>query len=624
MSDYRSYQIHARRLLDHLTRLEKKGPPVNPSARESLDAALRNISEEIVRRTRQSSLDIAKGGDAFHISIFDRTSSSSDTGPETPGLYDCYPPGASLWGPNTKQLESPLSTGADFPLKFPAMPSVDPGYDTDRSSDAGTSVPMHSSQHSATSVLPPPPVELEIAQEPDGWQVVPPYRTPRDPFRASYRERAYPRAPTPHHRTTGARAPHRYYTDSAGAFQPSTGDPRVSLSTENARGVLLQRGGSGRPVSRGRAATDLASEILGMGDREAEGRLSGRSAAEVELCRISKTSPPPGRGGGLIQDRRRPSQRPWELLGGAWGGGTRYSDAVAGDTLFTTATSSPMSASPPTEHPQPQPRSSSKPSPRPRFATPAMASLQRIPSHAPPSSPPGRASPPEHREQRIQGSPPSFYMQPYPMSATDVAARAYPARVYPRQTGPLPIEYFASAAPLPLSLLYPHAPGPGPAAAPFASSFPHPQAPYPPRSHVHAAGYSSAPMSRDASGQSGRSVQAAAWDGGRPPSVVQTEPGAALRGFSPSPPGSAGRRQSPRMGMRQAVEMAVARRQEGRFDPAATVFEPRPVGAGMQTWGKPLPPLPPAGGRRVIEFGELGEPVDWGRKREESGRMGGR
>ncbi|KFY74754.1 hypothetical protein V499_05240, partial [Pseudogymnoascus sp. VKM F-103] len=367
VGDFRSYEIHARCLLAHLARLERKGPQL-PAIREPLEASLRDIMAEIVRRTRESSLDIAKGGsdEAFMLSIFDRTSSSSDTGPETPGPADSYPPGAHLWGMEASQLESPVSVN-DFPLKFPAMPEVDDGYDSDWSSNASASVIMRGSHysigpgiatptnHTNINTITSPTLQLDSpTPTKEEWTVVPP-RHPRT---------TVPRADL--HRTTRALEASRYH-DTTGSFRAAA-DPRVSLSHETAMGVLERRGRGG---NRGEG-------VMGIPIPGAKGNLpSGLSAAEVALGEISKSSPPPSRGGGHIQDRgRRTSsqRRPSEMLGGksaGWQG-----EAVAGDTIFE-AVGSPLSTSTSGSGTgSGQKRSRSKPSPRPRPATPAVTALR--------------------------------------------------------------------------------------------------------------------------------------------------------------------------------------------------------------------------------------------------------
>lgn len=552
VGDYRSYEIHARCLLAHLARLERKGPAL-PSIREPLEATLHDIMAEIVRRTRESSLDIAKGGsdEAFMLSIFDRTSSSSDTGPETPGPADSYPPGAHLWGMEASQLESPVSVN-DFPLKFPAMPEVDDGYDSDWSSNASASVIMRGSHYSIGPGIATPTNPTNIITSPnpqlnsptptkEEWTIVPPRRP----------HTTVPRADL--HRTTRALEASRYH-DTTGAFRAAA-DPRVSLSHETAMGVLDRRGRTGHHSVEG---------VMGIPIPGAKGHPpSGLSAAEVALGEISKSSPPPSRGGGHIQDRgrRKSSQRrPSEMLGGKSAGW--QSEAVAGDTIFE-AVGSPLSTSTSgSGTPTGQKRSRSKPSPRPRPATPAVTALRGIPYEPRPSSS-SSSSPvtqPRRDENTTSPRPPlRMYTHPYPLSTPDFAAPLPPAK-YPRQTGPLPIEYAPalSTAPVlksdarphaattisaPAPYLYPHAPAPGPGLAPGPSSatggsqqgsgsgsgsgqgrayFPlMPSTPQQPRRvggyssqpmSRNVSGYSSAPMSRDASG--GLSAHSGSGSGG--------------------------------------------------------------------------------------------------------------
>ncbi|KFY65873.1 hypothetical protein V497_01249, partial [Pseudogymnoascus sp. VKM F-4516 (FW-969)] len=467
VGDYRSYEIHAKRLLSHLARIERKGPAL-PAIREQLEVTLQDIMAEIVRRTRESSLDIAKGGsdEAFMLSIFDRTSSSSDTGPETPGPADSYPPGAHLWGMET-QLDSPVSVN-DFPLKFPAMPEVDDGYDSDWSSNASASVIMRGSHYSIGPGIATPtnnnttitPIYGSPTPMKEEWTVVPPKRPHTTVPRTTV-----PRADL--HRTTRALEASRYH-DTTGAFRAAA-DPRVSLSHETAMGVLERRGRAGHH--------SIDNAVMGIPIPGAKGHLpSGLSAAEVALGEISKSSPPPSRGGGHIQDRRRSSQRrPSEMLGGQSAGW--QSEAVAGDTIFE-ALGSPAAG---------QKRSRSKPSPRLRQATPAVTALRGIPYEPRPSSSSSSSSATGGFPRRDENTSPlnlpsRMYTSPYPVSTPDFSAPPAPTK-YPRQTGPLPIEYapaistapllksdtrpnMASTVSAPTPYLYPHAPAPSSSLAP--------------------------------------------------------------------------------------------------------------------------------------------------------------
>ena len=111
VEDYRLYEIHGVKLKEHVTRRERHERKVQieshnmvecrlrlHEAHEMLDSRLNHIRSEIERRTPESSSVIAGGRpDAFQTSIFDRTSSSSDTGPETPGGKDKDFERAATW-----------------------------------------------------------------------------------------------------------------------------------------------------------------------------------------------------------------------------------------------------------------------------------------------------------------------------------------------------------------------------------------------------------------------------------------------------------------------------------------------------------------------------------------------
>jgi hypothetical protein len=109
VEDYRLYEIHGMKLREHVIRRQRHEQKLQietpkmveckvrlRQAHEMLEMRLRSIFNEIERRTPESSSVIAGGRpDAFQTSIFDRTSSSSDTGPETPG--DKFIDGSQGW-----------------------------------------------------------------------------------------------------------------------------------------------------------------------------------------------------------------------------------------------------------------------------------------------------------------------------------------------------------------------------------------------------------------------------------------------------------------------------------------------------------------------------------------------
>ncbi|PQE24937.1 and NB-ARC domain-containing protein [Rutstroemia sp. NJR-2017a WRK4] len=424
VEDYRLYEIHGTKLQGHLERYKKeyirrhKKEHLDPEATAiMLEEVLIIIQGEIERRTPECSHMITGGRpDAFQTSIFDRTSSSSDTGadPDTPA--DRFTDGTpwALDGEDI-QIESPSSLIHDpqflrqiEKMKYiefpPRLPKEDTGYDTDR----------EASNSNTTLTLQPPAPSLPQAspESPGGaWETVQHHRTraPKTP------------KPTPRPNSTPRRPSFR---------PPNLLVPRVTHET--AHGVIQKS--DSRPPSRG--------------------RLSGRSSAEVALAHISKASPPPIRGAGMIQDRRRSSghkvpstatqQQQLDFI-------TRtpsYAAAVAGQTRDTASRCGNEDMGSDTtslaEYDVPAPPS-------------AVASLQRIPHEREPSfeniaSP----VPVPYTPMPPYPSTPGFYyqpsqsQQPYPSSTTDLriptpSTENQPIpdpfnNIYPPLLGPLPIE----------------------------------------------------------------------------------------------------------------------------------------------------------------------------------------
>jgi hypothetical protein len=675
VADYRNYEIHGSRLLGHLDRLEKKHP-VLPEQRKALEYAQQDIQAEIDRRTRDSSTEFVKDRSGRpQASIFDRTSSSSDTGPDTPGLFDP----TSTWGTDGKlQLESPQSMHDAFHIidlrksHFPSMPDNDIGYDTDRDElpimkdvshrtarPTSTTIASNTSNKSTTAHNSP---NLEGNE----WQV---FRRKPHSSRSSL------------HRTTRTMENHRYH-DTAGSWRavyPSASDPRVMH--EIAHGSMTPINASeSRPMSRG--------------------RLSGHSTAEVALTQISKTSPPPGRGGGFIQDRGRSAHRATKSEDSASliASATRpaYSQPTASDSPMTATYQGPSLPIPIS--------ASSKPNSQDGSITPAVQSLQKLPHgyfHA--------------MDSPMSSGPGFIYQQPYPNSSTNLShmplhpgasdsnlqpyhlpaqsAHPYPDSgleppLYPRQGGPLPIEYTAGAS-SPLKRDHPHSPPLSPIpyhSFPATKCLVQGEGPYSQLlgSSLHPNGYSSQPMSRDPSGQSSgsnRSHSSLGEDvgrgvGSRRPSFAETEPAPDLPAFSPTiKPTSyqvyetamqrndSGRvRKSPRLGFSSLAgddgagwgsPVSLQR----TFNPHAPIFQPespRKAGRGQVgglmlvspllpfakiyndggnvAMSPPVPTLQPVRtadigggggvliGRRIIEFGDLPEGVDWVERRARADR----
>lgn len=289
VEDYRLYEIHGIKIREHLTRhmsrrLSRDKKEIIEEDEEMLDERLRAIKVEIARRTPESSHVILGGKhDQFQTSIFDRASSSSDAGPETPGKFDGSREGTTAWGLDIEkeQYGSParVTDDADFGRSayYPLLMPEDPGYESDREG------------------MRPKPSQRAGTEEP--WE-----RTVLRPSRAEG---------LPLHRTI--KNPERPRYRDTGAYRATSAiDPR--LSRDYAQGYLQK--------SPARA--------------QSRGRLSGQSSAEVSLAQITQTSPPPVRGEGMIQDRRPLSTQPVER-GRLTSRLPSYSTAVAGPTRDTVA-----------------------------------------------------------------------------------------------------------------------------------------------------------------------------------------------------------------------------------------------------------------------------------------------
>lgn len=214
VSDYRYYLVHGKRLWEHSEEYESKAQPLDV-IRKDLEPILTTINEEIESRERGSSQE-SLNRENFQVSIFDRTSSTSESGPsiEEPRTPDHRPPSLPLSKGNLydtigKTVDSPRSFGTASPgeptivgdspmLKMPSFPQDD-DYQGDNEDFYG-SQPMQKNPSDMTARPNAPSAEAY-----DEWQVVPPSRKPpkpRDPHRdlGSFRPRpprSRPPIPTP-------------------------------------------------------------------------------------------------------------------------------------------------------------------------------------------------------------------------------------------------------------------------------------------------------------------------------------------------------------------------------------------------------------------------------------------
>lgn len=199
VSDYRYYKVHGQRLWEHAVSDESKTQHLQ-TIRNDLTPVLKRIDEEIQQREPSSSQEDLKDG-IFQISIFDRTSSSSESapslpGPPTPNYRPTPPPlkDQNEFGfPIQKPMDSPGSFGTASPgdNRHPRIVGLSPrqpeyediGYDSD-SEGHPHSHPMRQPNLSETTARPPSRSRApRLDSEGGDWQVVPSSRRPRRPRR---------------------------------------------------------------------------------------------------------------------------------------------------------------------------------------------------------------------------------------------------------------------------------------------------------------------------------------------------------------------------------------------------------------------------------------------------------
>ena len=254
VSDYRYYKVHGQRLWDHSLHYESSTQDLG-FIRETLKPTLSSIDDEIQQHEPSSSQESLKNG-IFQISIFDRTSSSSDSGPGpiTPDHRPTPPPldNETLFGfPKGRTADSPGSFGANSAGRrpmivdlSPRLPIYDTGYESEQEGQP-TARPMQhdlsgsTARASSPSPAPPTPEVLD-----EGWQVVPSARKPRKP---------------------------RGRLD-LGSFRPTKVRPHVDMDRRNVIGSVTRSDPDGRHIRQ-------------------------TSPAFKSLKNVQSRSPPPSRGG---------------------------------------------------------------------------------------------------------------------------------------------------------------------------------------------------------------------------------------------------------------------------------------------------------------------------------------
>ncbi|KAL8965493.1 MAG: hypothetical protein Q9183_003823 [Haloplaca sp. 2 TL-2023] len=191
VSDYRYYLVHCKRLHEHALHYESKRQNLTP-VRAVLGPLLETIEERIRSLEPGSSPEsVVK---TYQVSIFDRTTSSSDSVVSVPSAAEARTPShrpnplplahETLWGTDARKpsLESPASIGS---ARTPRIVGHSPyqgfyddfGYESDRETPHHTSHPMGKNASERTER--PQPTQAE--QHEEEWQVVPATRRPRKP-----------------------------------------------------------------------------------------------------------------------------------------------------------------------------------------------------------------------------------------------------------------------------------------------------------------------------------------------------------------------------------------------------------------------------------------------------------
>lgn len=247
VSDYREYLVHGNRLFDHSKEYQTKKQNLE-AVRQRLTPILAQINAEIQAREPSSSQE-SVGGHMFQISVFDRSSSTSDSlasenQARTPNQEPPpFMPHESWYGGDlTKvQVETPTSIHSISPRIVDHSPRCqlphlldEELFDTDEDVH-----PLPHAMHRIASDSTAMPYVAPVGSQDEGWQTVPPSRRvnrPRD-FQTvpipSNNGRPRPHRDLGSFRPTPARAemPGITNVDAVGLFsRPTRGNPRGKLS----------------------------------------------------------------------------------------------------------------------------------------------------------------------------------------------------------------------------------------------------------------------------------------------------------------------------------------------------------------------------------------------------------
>ncbi|GAP85160.2 putative and NB-ARC domain-containing protein [Rosellinia necatrix] len=238
--DYRRIRIHAKRLLSHFDRFEKRYPGLR-TVREELESRVGLIQNRIDQLTKRANEAAGQGSVDIIVSVFERTNSlsESETSPSSRSLYEYSA------DEGTETVESPSIYPAGrgpWHWHLPLEDQVSKGCEASR-----TVTPQLTAAEIFESM--PMPGDDEIPREAIG----------------------------PGHRTIKKHAARRY-REHAGCWRSSSqlvSDPRISRSRETVRGYINQP--SIQQYSKGFSSSDSGPSI--------------QSEAEISLSRINKVLP---------------------------------------------------------------------------------------------------------------------------------------------------------------------------------------------------------------------------------------------------------------------------------------------------------------------------------------------
>lgn len=265
--DYRRFYVHGKRLAEHLVKYEKRHAELRP-LRETLEKKLDAIHAEIHSLSEKiQAIIVDHSGDVPQASIFDRANSLSESDSATSGSqsHSQQDTWTHLDDDDPRFFHSPTSFGPGMLYDMYGMPIPYP--DT-------TTIPGPSFQDEEEGGDPTPHVTPKIGST-----------NTAGGFQPDMAQNEW---------TTVVSKPHQHQRPksetSISQKQHNKGQAQVGISHEMAKAPFFHtstpRRGSSRSPSN-------------------NGRLSAQSEAELALTRLRKMSPPPPRGGGVIQDKGR-------------------------------------------------------------------------------------------------------------------------------------------------------------------------------------------------------------------------------------------------------------------------------------------------------------------------------